>query len=68
MELYPEQVNGPFSTFNGFSLDRDMMTDPRRIDYIYYRGATPLDYVCSDAKYDGYYPSDHCPVYVDVKL
>ena len=68
LELYPEQVNGPFSTFNGFSLDRDMMTDPRRIDYVYYRGATPLDYVCSDAKYDGYYPSDHCPVYVDVKL
>lgn len=68
LELYPAQVNGPFSTFNGFSLDRDMMTDPRRIDYIYYLGASPFNYVCSDTKYDGFYPSDHCPVYVDVIL
>lgn len=68
LELYSNRVNGPFATFNGFSLDRDLMADPRRIDYVYFRGSEPFNYVCSDRKYDGYYASDHLPVYIDTSL
>ena len=63
-----DKIVGPFSTFNGFSLDRDLNADSRRIDYVYYRNATPLIYVCNDTKYDGYYASDHLPVYVDMNF
>lgn len=60
---------GPYSTFNAFNLSRNMYSDPHRIDYIYYRGAiTPLNYVCNGTKYDGYYASDHLPVYSDMRL
>lgn len=60
---------GPFATYNGFDLDLDMYQSDGRIDYVYYRGAvTPLKYVCSDTRYDGYYASDHLPVYADMKL
>ena len=68
IELYPGRVSGPFTTFCGFNPDLDLETDPRRIDFIYYRGAEPFNYVCSDRMYDGYYPSDHLPVYVDMML
>ncbi len=61
--------SGPFATYNGFDLDLDMYQSDGRIDYVYYRGAvTPLKYVCSDTRYDGYYASDHLPVYADMKL
>jgi endonuclease/exonuclease/phosphatase family metal-dependent hydrolase len=60
---------GPYSTFNGFNLSRNMYSDPHRIDYIYYRGAiTPLNYVCNGTKYDDYYASDHLPVYSNMRL
>ena len=67
-ETPADMIEGPFSTFNGFVLDRDLNADPRRIDYVYYRNATPVRYVCNDKKYDGYYASDHLPVYVDMNF
>lgn len=59
---------GPYCTFNGFNLDRDMYTHQNHLDYVYYRDATPLRYVCNDKRYDGYYASDHLPVYADMKI
>lgn len=59
---------GPYCTFNGFILDRDMYTYKKRLDYVYYRNATPLRYVCNDRLYDGYYASDHLPVYAEMRI
>ena len=41
-------------SFLSVDLDRDLNVDPKRLDYIYYRNATPLNYVCNSKKYDGY--------------
>lgn len=69
LELDPSFIRGPFGTFNGFDLELDPYTDKRRIDYVYYRNnVTPLEYVCNTTKYDGYYASDHFPVYADMKI
>ena len=59
---------GPYCTFNGFNLERDLYTHSNHLDYVYYRGATPLMYMCNDRLYDGYYASDHLPVYADFKI
>ena len=59
---------GPFSKFNAFDLSLNLNNDKRRIDYVYYRNATPLNYVCNDKKYGGYYASDHLPVYSDMRI
>lgn len=59
---------GPYCTFNGFNLERNMYTHQNHLDYVYYRNATPLLYVCNDKLYDGYYASDHLPVYADFKI
>ena len=59
---------GPLATYNAFNLSRNMYTHPSRIDYVYYKGATPLNYVCNDTRYDGYYASDHLPVYSDMRV
>lgn len=67
-EVAPDHISGPFATYNGFDLDRDLNADPKRLDYIYYRNATPLNYVCNSRKYDGLYASDHLPVYSDMIL
>lgn len=64
----PEMIVGPFATYNGFDLDRDLNADPKRLDYIYYRNATPLNYVCNSTKYDNLYASDHLPVYADMVI
>lgn len=64
-ELSGDKIRGPFATYNGFDLDRDLNLNNKRLDYVYYRNATPLNYVCNDKKYDGYYASDHLPVYSD---
>lgn len=59
-------VSGPSGTFNGAEEERNMET-ARRIDYIYWKGDVKISgYVCNDKKYDGYYPSDHCPIYVNI--
>ena len=64
----PDMIAGPFATYNAFDLDRDLNADTKRLDYIYYRNATPLNYVCNSKKYDGLYASDHLPVYADMVL
>lgn len=66
LTLPADKKNGPSGTFNGAKADRDL-EKTNRIDYVYYRGegVTPVSYTCKDTKYDGFYPSDHCAVYVD---
>jgi len=59
---------GPYCTYNAFNLERDMYTHQNHLDYVYYRGATPLMYMCNDKLYDGYYASDHLPVWADFKV
>ena len=68
LEVSSENRIGPFSTYNGFDASLNLNTDPRRIDYIFYRNAIPLNYVCNDKKYGGCYASDHLPVYSDLKI
>ena len=59
---------GSRGTFNSRKPDTDM-SKAKRIDYIYYRGKMSLlKYCCFNKKYDGFYPSDHCAVYVDAIL
>ena len=60
--------SGPYCTYNAFNLDRNLYTHKNHLDYVYYRNATPLRYVCNDRLYDGYYASDHLPVYAEMKL
>lgn len=63
----PEKARkGSRGTFNNRGANEDMDSAPR-IDFIYFRGegVTPLNYTCDNRKFDGYYPSDHCPVYAD---
>lgn len=57
---------GSVGTFNKRGENEDMNAAPR-IDYIYYRGegVKPLGYTCDNRRYEGYYPSDHCPIYAD---
>ena len=57
---------GSVGTFNKRGENEDMNAAPR-IDYIYYRGEgfKPLGYTCDNRRYEGYYPSDHCPIYAD---
>lgn len=56
------------NTFNGF--DSPEGRDNRRIDFVYYKGTgvTPTLYKCDNTLYDGKYPSDHWPVYVDFTI
>lgn len=60
---------GPKGTFNLHGDNKDMDAAPR-IDFVYYRGdgIEPQNYVVNAKLYDGIYPSDHCPVYVDFKI
>lgn len=61
-----QTVKGPFCTYNDFNMSRNLNTHPSRIDYIWYRHATPVLYVNHDTLYDGYYASDHQPIYTDM--
>ena len=68
LALPQELKEGSEGTFNGVQLDRDMNTSAR-IDYVYFRNTeAPLKYGCFNNKYDGFWPSDHCAVYVEIKL
>lgn len=60
---------GPKGTFNLYGRNEDMDAAPR-IDFVYYRGEgiQPNKYVVNTQRYDGLYPSDHCPVYVDFTI
>lgn len=68
MSLPADKITGPAGTFNGAKTERDM-TKARRIDYIYFRGDIEvLNYTCQTGLYDGFYPSDHCPIYTDILI
>jgi len=60
---------GPTGTFNNHGKYKDLEKAPK-IDFVYYRGegVKAVKYVCNPAQYNGIYPSDHCPVYVDFKI
>ena len=66
--LPEDKIEGPYGTFNNHDVERDMEKAPR-IDYIYFKGgAEPQNYVCNTGKYDGFYPSDHCPIYSNILI
>ena len=68
LELPYKKMEGPSGTFNAATLNRNMRA-ARRIDYIYYRGSIRIKkYFCNTDRYDGFYPSDHCPIYADIKI
>lgn len=66
--LTAQSVEGAYTTYNGFKMSRNMYTHPSRIDYIFYRNATPIRYVNPCKTYDGYYASDHMPIYCDMLI
>ena len=58
-------------TFNDhvYSPENYLDNQGLRIDYIYYSGQIQiLRYKVVSDKYDGYYPSDHCPVLADLTV
>lgn len=68
LELPCKKIEGPYGTFNAANLKRNMKA-ARRIDYIYYNGNVKVRrYTCNVDLYDGFYPSDHCPIYADVVI
>lgn len=66
LEVGASNITGPLATYNGFNLSANLNNATKRIDYIYYRNAHPVNYVCFDKKYEGLYPSDHFPIYSDM--
>ena len=62
-----ENQYGPLDTFGGFT-EPDLDSD-RRIDWILYRGAAFVR-KCETVTYeeDGRYPSDHFPIYAEIRL
>jgi len=69
LALPPEQREGPYGSFNGHDVNKNLEEAPR-IDFVYFKGqgVTPLRYVTNPSTYSGIYPSDHCPVYVDFEI
>ena len=69
LALPADKKTGPHGTFNSHNVEKDMET-AQRIDYIYTRGeeVQTLNYCCDTRKYDGLYPSDHCPIYSDIVI
>ena len=62
-------VYGPGGTFQSHNLQTNLSDETRRIDYVYVRGqAAPSSYRVDDTVYGGIYPSDHCPVIVELKI
>lgn len=62
---------GWMGSFNGHNYNPENYLDTQglRIDYIYAKGNIEVcRYRVVDDKYDGYYPSDHCPVLVDLNI
>ncbi len=63
---------GPVGSFNGHKTTNDLNDVTRRIDYIMFRDPDNkvelLTYRNDNSTYDGFYPSDHCPVSVQFNL
>ena len=61
---------GCIGSSNGHNYTENYLdNNARRIDYIYYKGDIDIRRyrVCNET-YEGYYPSDHCPVLADLTL
>lgn len=60
---------GQMITFHGMKAITDMSSAANRIDYVYYKNLSKvLTYKVDYNTYNGYYPSDHCPVSVTFDL
>jgi len=58
--------HGPVATFNGFD---DQVHPGQRIDYVFVRGPlTVRRHGTLTDRWNGHFPSDHCPVVADVTL
>lgn len=56
-------------TFNGFKSDTAEWNLEAHIDFIYYRNiGDPVEYKCNRDLIDGFYASDHFPIWADFKL
>lgn len=64
--LFASKRTGCAGTYNGYSNPNGSS----RIDYVFYRGEglTPQLYHCDNTLYNGFYPSDHFPVWVEFKI
>lgn len=68
LSIDPEYRSGPIGTFNNNDTHKDMYVSSARIDYIYHRGSTMdiTSYRCDNTIYGGTYPSDHCPLTIQM--
>ena len=58
--------HGPAATFNGFD---DAVQPDGRIDYVFVRGpVTVRRHGTLTDRWDGHFPSDHCPVLAELRL
>ncbi len=68
-----EYVYGPIGTFNSHNVNTVLNTEERRIDYIFIRDAATSKFQLYSYRNDittylGLYPSDHCPVSVQMNI
>ncbi|MBO4263167.1 MAG: endonuclease/exonuclease/phosphatase family protein, partial [Bacteroidales bacterium] len=57
------------ATYNAFDLNKNMERNNGRLDIFFYNAPVTLTgYRAADDKYNGYWPSDHVPVFIDVKF
>lgn len=63
-------MEGPVATYNAYSYESDQRSKwYHRIDYLYFKGNLDVvKYQVIDAKYNGYFPSDHWPLMVKFAL
>lgn len=62
-------VYGPVGTFQSHKTTTDLSDESRRIDYIYVRGeAEVLSFRTDNSIIGGIYPSDHCPVSIQMNI
>ena len=66
LALEADNRKGSENTYNAYS----NVTGKSRIDFVFYRGdaVLPLLYTCDNSLFNGLYPSDHFPVYLDVQI
>ncbi len=67
-----EFVYGPVGSMNSHKLNTNLNDVSRRIDYVLLRDPNKqievVSYKCDNSSFDGYYPSDHCPVAVQLNI
>ncbi len=71
-EVPVEFIFGPLGSFNGHKTSTNLDDVTKRIDYIFLRDpkgqVEGVTYRCDNSRFDGFYPSDHCPVSVQVNI